>query len=172
MDATTRSTVNLNEFLTYRVFNARAERVWRAWTERDRLMKWFGPQGYTMTHARLDLRPGGIFHYALRSPQGAEVWGKWLFREVVAPQRLVLISSFSNAEGGITRHPLSPNWPLQMLSTTTFAELDDKTTVTVRWAPLDATPLEDETFAASHDSMKQGWSGTFAQLAAYLSREG
>ncbi len=172
MDAMTKSTTRLNEFVTYRVFNARVERLWRAWTERDRLMQWFGPQGYTMTQARMDLRPGGMFLYALRSPEGMELWGKWQFREVVAPQRLVLISSFSNAEGGMTRHPLSPNWPLQTLAITTFAELDGKTTVTVKWTPLDATMIEDETFAASHDSMKQGWNGTFAQLAAYLNREG
>ena len=170
MDTMTKNTTGLNEFVTFRVFNAPAGRVWEAWTERERLMQWFSPRGFTMTEATLDLRPGGIFHYALRSPDGKYMWGKWLFREIVAPQRLVLVSSFSDAQGGITRHPMSPHWPLQMLSTTTFSEQDDKTTIAIRWAPLDATELELKTFADAHNSMKQGWSGTFVQLAAYLSK--
>lgn len=170
METMTKAAANLNEFVAYRVFNAPLERVWLAWTERERLMQWFSPQGYTMTQAELDLRPGGIFHYALRSPDGKEMWGKWLFREIAAPQRLVLVSSFSDAQGGITRHPMSPNWPLQTLSTISFSELDGKTTVTVRWMPLEATALELKTFAEAHNSMKQGWSGTFAQLAAYLNK--
>ncbi|MDO8989523.1 MAG: SRPBCC domain-containing protein [Sideroxyarcus sp.] len=170
MDTMTKTTTALSEFVTYRVFNASAERIWRAWTDREQLMQWFGPQGYIMTQAKMDLRPGGIFHYALRSPEGQEMWGKWLFREIEAPQKLVTVASFSNAQGGITRHPLSPGWPLQILSTTTFKELDGKTTVTVRWAPLDATEQELQTFADAYDSMKQGWSGTFTQLAAYLDK--
>ncbi len=170
MDTVTKTATSLNEFVTYRVFNAPVERVWLAWTERERLMQWFSPQGYTMTQAELDLRPGGIFHYALRSPDGQEMWGKWVIREIVEPQRLVVVSSFSDAHGGITRHPKSPNWPLQTLSTTTFSEQDGKTTVTIRWTPLDATAVEFKAFTESHNAMRQGWSGTFAQLAAYLSK--
>jgi hypothetical protein len=36
--------------------------------------------------------------------------------------------------------------------------------------PLNPTPQERATFDAGHDSMKQGWSGTMEQLAAYLAR--
>lgn len=170
MDTTAKAATSLSEFVTYRVFNAPLERVWKAWTEREQLMQWFGPQGYTMTQASLDLRTGGVFHYALRSPDGKEMWGKWMFREIVAPARLVVVSSFSDAQGGIARHPMSPNWPLQTLSTTTFSEQDGKTTVTIRWSPLDATPPEIKTFAEAHNAMRQAWSGTFAQLVAYLSK--
>lgn len=46
--------------------------------------------------------------------------------------------------------------------------LKDRTTVTVRWRPLDATEEERRTFDASHDGMRQGWSGTFDQPAEYL----
>ena len=43
-------------------FDASRDRVWKAWTERERLMQWFGPKGFTMPTANLDFRPGGIFH--------------------------------------------------------------------------------------------------------------
>lgn len=171
MDAKVNSAIGTNEFVISRVFDAPRERVWRAWTEREQLMQWFGPQGYTMLHATLDLRPSGICHYALRSADGGEMWGKWTYREIVAPERLVLVSSFSDAEGRITRHPLSTSWPLETLSSTTFEEKNGKTTITIHWAPLYATNLELKTFNEAHDDMRQGWSGTFEQLASYLKGE-
>jgi len=170
MDAKIASTSADQDFVITRVFNAPREMVWRAWTEREQLMQWFGPKGFTMPHAEIDLRPGGLLHYAMRSPDGHEMWGKWIFREIVAPERLVLVSSFSDAQGGITRHPMSANWPLETLSTTTFEEHDGKTMLTIRWSPLNATESEMKTFSEAHRGMEQGWGGTFEQLAAYLAK--
>lgn len=158
------------DFVISRIFDAPREKVWRAWTDREELMKWFGPKGSSIPHAKLDLRPGGVFHYAMRTQDGHTMWGKWIFREIVAPEKLVLISSFSDAQGGITRHPMSANWPLETLSTTTFEEQDGKTKLTIRWAPWNATDTEHKTFADAHNGMQQGWGGTFEQLAAYLTK--
>jgi uncharacterized protein YndB with AHSA1/START domain len=52
-------------FVISRAFNAPRDKVWKAWTERDRLLQWFGPKGFKMTTAKLDLRLGGTFHYCL-----------------------------------------------------------------------------------------------------------
>ena len=158
------------DFVISRIFDAPRQQVWRAWTDREELMKWFGPKGCTLPHATLDLRPGGIFHYAMRTPDGHEMWGKWTFREIIAPEKLVLVSSFSDAQGGITRHPMSAYWPLETLSTTTFEEQGGKTKLTIRWAPWNATESERNTFAEAHSGMQQGWGGTFEQLAAYLAK--
>lgn len=167
MDAKNAST-SAQEFVISREFNAPREHVWRAWTEREQLMRWFGPKGTTISHAMLDFRPGGAFHYAMRSADGKEMWGKWVFREIIVPKKLVLVSSFSDAKGSVTPAPMIDNWPLETLSTTTFEEHDGKTTITLRWAPLNASELQLQTFAQMHDSMRQGWGGTFEQLAAYL----
>ena len=158
------------EFVISRVFDAPRELVWKAWTERDRLMQWFGPKGFTMSTAKLDFRPGGTFHYALRSPDGNAMWGKFVYREIVAPERIVLVDSFSDAAGGVTKHPMSPTWPLEMLTTTTLIERDGKTTVTIRWAPLNPTEEERKTFDTNHESMRMGWTGTFDQLDEYLAK--
>src|SRR3954468_5283062 len=130
------------DFVISRTLDAPRDLVWKAWTERDRMMEWFGPKGFTMTKATLDLRPGGSFHYCLRGPDGSDMWGKFVYREITPQERIVLVNSFSDEKGGITRHPMSPTWPLEMLSTTTFEERDGRTTVTVRWAPLNATEAE------------------------------
>jgi uncharacterized protein YndB with AHSA1/START domain len=156
------------EFVITRVFDAPRDLVFKAWTERDHLLKWFGPKGFTMGVANLDLRPGGVFHYSMRSPDGHEMWGKFVYREIVPPERIVLVNSFSDANGNLTRHPMSPTWPLEMLSTTTFTEHEGKTTLTLKWVPFNATEQERKTFDEARGGMQQGWTGTFDQLADYL----
>ena len=99
------------------------------------------------------------------------MWGKMVYREIVAPDRIVLINSFSDEAGGTTRHPMAPTWPLELLTTVTFEEQPGgKTKVTVRWVPHNATDEERKTFDTSHASMNQGWTGTLDQLAGYLAK--
>ena len=155
-------------FVVSRTFDASRERVWQAWTEVERLKQWFSPKGFTVIAAKMDLRPGGTYHYGMRTPQGQEMWGLWTFREIKAPERLVLVNSFSDAVGGITRHPMAPTWPREMLSTSSFTEKDGKTTLTLESLPLNATPEEIATFEAGRPGMTQGWSGTWEQLTDYL----
>lgn len=160
----------IEPFVISRVFDAPRDLVWKAWTEADRLKEWFGPKGFTMGTCRLDFRPGGTFHYSMRGPDGKEMWGKFVYREIVAPERIVLVNSFSDEKGGITRHPFSATWPLEMLSTTTLAEHQGKTTMTIQWRPLHPTEAELKTFEAGRKGMEQGWTGTFDQLAEYLAK--
>lgn len=158
-------------FVATRAFAAPRDVVWRAWTERAQLMRWFGPAGCTIPRLELDLRPGGRCHYAMRTPDGRLMWGKWTYREVVPPERLVLVQSFSDEEGGVTRHPLSADWPLETLSTTTFADHAGEgggTVLTLRWSPLNPTEAERHAFDAGRAGMTAGWGGTFAQLDHYL----
>jgi len=158
-------------FVISREFAAPRELVWKAWSEHGRLMQWFGPKGFVMTTAKLDFRPGGIFLYALRAPDGKELWGKFVYREIVAPGKILWANSFSDKDGGVTRHPFSSApWPLQMFTEATFTERDGKTTITIKWTPLDATEEELKTFEAARGGMAQGWSGTFEQLADYLAK--
>ena len=156
------------QFVISRTFDAPRDLMWKIWTERDHLAKWFGPKGVTIVSAKNDLRVGGVFHYGMKTADGKMMWGKWIYREIVPPQRLVFIVSFSDEQGGVARHPLNAEWPLETLSTVTFAEQDGKTEVTVRWTPHNATESERKTFETNREGMKQGWGGTFDRLAEYL----
>jgi uncharacterized protein YndB with AHSA1/START domain len=158
------------DFVISRTFDAPRDLVWQTHTDCNHLKHWWGPKGFTVFSCKIDLRPGGIFHYGLRSPSGQDMWGKFVYREIVAPERLVFIVSFADEKGNAVRHPMSPTWPLETLSTLTFAEKDGKTTLTVRWTPHAATQIERDTFDAGHDSMRQGWGGTMDQLAEYLAK--
>ena len=158
-------------FVISRVFDAPRARVWKSWTEAERLKQWWGPKGLTVKQCKIDLRPGGIMHYCLRTPDGHDMWGKFVYREIVEPEKLVFVNSFSDEKGGVTVHPMSPTWPREMLSTVVFEEQGARTKLTVQWIPLDgSTELERKTFEDGRESMKQGWTGTMDQFADYLSR--
>jgi len=158
------------EFVITRVLDAPRDLVWKAWTEPDRLMQWWSPKGFTTESCKVDLRVGGTFHYALRMPDGQDMWGKFVYREIVKPERLVYIVHFSDAKGGVTRHPMAPTWPLKTLSTTTFEARGKETLLTVRAVPFEATDEERRTFEKGRESMKMGWGGTIDQLEAYLAQ--
>lgn len=157
------------DFVISRVFDAPRDLVWSCFTDAERLKAWFGPKGSVVVASKMDLRVGGTYHGALRTGDGPVMWAKFVYREVVAPERLVWVHSFSDEAGGLTRHPLSPTWPLELLTTVTFEDVPDgKTRVTLRWSPLNASEEERRTFDAARDGMRGGWSGSFDQLDAYL----
>jgi len=156
------------EFAISRVLCAPRELVWKAWTDPGDMARWWGPKAFTNPVCEMDVRPGGLFHYGMRSPDGHEMWGRFGYREILAPERLVFVISFSDEKGGVTRHPMSATWPLEVLNVLSLSEHGDKTTLTLRGVPVNATEAERKTFEAGHASMQQGFKGTLDQLAEYL----
>jgi len=84
-----------------RNLGASAEDVWKAWTTRKGFEAWWGPEGFTTTVRRFDLRPGGKFEYAMTasSPEAIQAMkaagmdltsvAGGTFIEVTPPHRLV-----------------------------------------------------------------------------------
>jgi uncharacterized protein YndB with AHSA1/START domain len=156
------------EFVISRALDAPRDAVWKAWIEPDRLMKWWAPPGFAMQSAKVDLRPGGMYHYGMKAPDGSEVWGKLAYREIAVPERLVFLVSFSNARGAVTRHPWNTGWPFETLSTVTFDDGGGKTTVTITATPYEATDEERTAFELGCDAMRDGWAVTLDRLAEIL----
>jgi uncharacterized protein YndB with AHSA1/START domain len=161
------------EFVIEREFDAARDLVWKAWTEVEHLAQWWGPRGCRIEVLKFDLRPGGVFHYAMQFSAGKPMYGKFIYREIAAPERLVFVNSFSDPEGGLTRAPfpqLHGNWPLEVLNHLTLVEKGGRTGLTLRGHPINATPTEVATYTSMFDSMRQGFGGTFDALAEYLAR--
>lgn len=117
-----------------RVFDAPRELVWKTWTEPARVKRWWGPKGFAAPVCKSDLRVGGTYLYCMRSPLGRDYWSTGSFREIVPPERIVATDSFADAQGHIvpaTYYGMSPAFPLEMLVTVTFEELDGKTKLTL-----------------------------------------
>jgi uncharacterized protein YndB with AHSA1/START domain len=153
-------------FTISREFDAPRAKLFELWIRPEHLGKWFGPKGFELEIKSADIRTGGSSLTRMKSPDGLVIWGKWIIREILPPERLIFIDCFSNESGGLERHPLAPTWPQHNLTTVTFEELGaKKTRVTVQWTPVQETAEELAMFAASHDSMRGGWTGTFDRLA-------
>lgn len=156
------------QFVIERVLDAPRDLVWKVWTDEAHLARWFGPKGCPIFSSKLDFKVGGTYHYGMRMPNGDEMWGKWTFRDIEAPEKFTHLSSFSDPDGNIATHPMAPDWPREILATASFKEQDGKTLVTLIWQAYNATDIERKTFEEGKNSMRNGWSGTFEQLETYL----
>jgi uncharacterized protein YndB with AHSA1/START domain len=95
-------------FTIVRRVDAPRTTVWVAFTDPDRLDQWWGPKGCPTRVTSLDFRIGGTFLYAMTFPDSQTHHGKWLYREVRPPERIVADVSFCNAEGVPIRNPYMP----------------------------------------------------------------
>jgi len=122
--------------------------------------------GFTTPVCKIDLRPGGVFHNCMRSPEGRDFWSKGVYREIVEPERIVCTDFFSDAEGNLvkpTQYGMSPDWPAEALVTVTFAEHEGKTTFTLHHA-VGSAP------ASERDQCQAGWTESLDRLAGYLAK--
>jgi uncharacterized protein YndB with AHSA1/START domain len=159
-----------NELVISRTFNAPRDIMFKVWSEVEHLKNWWGPKDLEIVSAKLDFRPGGMFHYCMRAPEGFEMWGKFVYHEIEAPEKIVFVNSFSDEDGNVVRAPFSGSFPLEIQNILTFTENDGKTTLTLRGGPINANEEERSFFNGMFDSMNQGFAGTFDQLEQYLAK--
>lgn len=159
-----------NHFQIERSFPVSQERLFRACTNPDEMAQWFSPPGMKVIKSAQDFKPGGTYHYGLSSGQGNEMWGLVTYREITPHSRLVYSQSFSDPQGGLTRHPMAPTWPLEMLTIMEFVpEGATRTKLRINWIYSGTETSEGETFRAAHSNMSGGWTGTLDGLSLYLS---
>ncbi len=96
------------EFTFTRSYDAPRELVFEAWSKAEHLAQWWGPRGCEIRVAKLEFRPGGMFHYAMQMPTMPPMWGRFVYREIVAPDRIVFVNSFSDEKGGLGPNPWMP----------------------------------------------------------------
>jgi uncharacterized protein YndB with AHSA1/START domain len=135
-----------------RIFDAPRELVWKAWTEPERMVKWHGPRGFTCIIERSDFRPGGAFRIHMRGPENDEHWRQGVFREIVAPERLVMAGCWADAQG----RPVGPETTV----TVTLENLGARTQLTLHQALFESVTARD-----AHNG---GWNSSLDCLAEYL----
>jgi uncharacterized protein YndB with AHSA1/START domain len=89
-----------NELTIVRLLDAPRAKVWRACTQADALRHWWGlPTGATMPTCTVDFRLGGAMLCEIDMPGQPPLWFKWIYREIVEGERLVLQQHASDAGG-------------------------------------------------------------------------
>ena len=159
----------LKSFSISRDLTAPRALVYEVLTEAKHLANWWSAEGFRTIYSAMDFRVGGTYHYGLEGPGGMQMWGLQRFLEIAPKERIVLIQSFSDRDGGLARHPMAPDWPLELLSTTTFADIaPGMTRITINWRPYNSDEAGIRAFEAGRPSMTGGFDGTFKKLETYL----
>ena len=118
--------------------------MFAAWTDPGRPSRWWAPQDCTPLSCKMDVRPGGAWRRRMRAPDGTVItkWG--VYREVMAPERLVFTYKTEDADGMVDP---------ETLVTVTFADLGGRTRLTLRHARV-----RDRSGAAQ--TTQGGWTGS------------
>jgi len=151
------------ELVITRVFDAPRELVWKAWTDPEHVVRWWGPKNYTSPVCKIDFRVGGKYLFCMRSPEGKDFWSTGTYREIIPPEKIVVTDSFADSEGNVvpaSEYGMS-EMPLELQVTVTFEDLGDgKTKMTLRHVGFPEGEMSEMAGA--------GWNESFDKLAESL----
>jgi uncharacterized protein YndB with AHSA1/START domain len=72
-----------------RLLNAPIKLVWEVWTNPKHVQHWWGPDGFTNSITKMEIRPGGEWELMMHGPDGTNYHIKIVFRDVVKYKKLV-----------------------------------------------------------------------------------
>ena len=136
-----------------RLIDAPVALVFQCWTQREHMMRWWGPAGFTNPVCEMDVRVGGTWRIVMRAPEGTEYPCQGEYLEIVPNRRLMMTNNATDAAGNIV---------LEGLTTVMFADEGGKTRITVATS---ATARVD--YAVKYLlGMEMGWTQSLERLAS------
>ena len=144
------------EIVGVHVFDAPRDLVWKMWTDRDHVARWWGPNGFRTTIDQMDLRPGGEWRFVMHGPDGRDYRNRVIFREVKKPELLVYENS-----------PDKESEPVSFVTTVTLTEEGKKTRVRVQM--IFPTAAERDHNVKTYGSV-EGLRQHFGRLAEYVEK--
>jgi len=72
-----------------RLFNAPIDLVWMVWTDPNHIKNWWGPNDFTNTITKMDIKAGGEWHLVMHGPDGTDYRNESVFREVIKHKKIV-----------------------------------------------------------------------------------
>lgn len=122
------------DLVVTRVFDAPIALVWKAWTDPEQVMRWWGPNGFTSPLARIDFREGGTSLVCMRAPEwlgGQDMYSTWAYQKIVPIERIDYVHNLADKDGNKTdpvKLGLPPDFPQDVRNTVTFKDLGESKT--------------------------------------------
>ena len=119
-----------------RVFDAPLEAVWKAWTEPEQVMKWWGPAGFTSPSCKIDFREGGKFIFHMRAPKemnNADFYTAGVYKKIAPAELIEFTQGLSDKDGNKinpTTLGMPADFPEEIPSLLAFKRVGDKTELT------------------------------------------
>jgi uncharacterized protein YndB with AHSA1/START domain len=144
-----------------RTFDAPIDLVWQMWTDPEHFKQWYGPQGFSVPVAEMDLRVGGKRLICMASPDGSmKMWTTGEYTEIVPKVRLVYTESQADENGNL----LSPGamgmpegYPAKTEVSVVLEVLDGRTKMVMTHAGIPA-----------ESGGSGGWEQAFDKLAEHI----
>jgi uncharacterized protein YndB with AHSA1/START domain len=98
------SNISKDAVVIERTFDAAVDLVWQMWTDPEHFKQWYGPKGFTVPVADMDLRVGGkrLVCMEMQTPDGSmKMWTTGEYTEIVPNQRLVYTESMADENGNV-----------------------------------------------------------------------
>lgn len=159
---------NKAQLVMERSFRVDKTTLFKALTGAEHIPHWWAPPGFELEVLKLDLRPGGIFHYRMKNASGIEMFAVSKYMEIVPNEKIVFTNAFADENGKPIPAPFEDTWPVQILYTFTLSENKGKTTLHLHGIPYEANDIETETFINGIPSMNEGFGNSFKQLETHL----
>ncbi len=153
------STISQDAIVIERIFDAPANFIWQLWTQPEHFKSWYGPQGFTVPVAELDVRVGGKRLVCMESPDGSmKMWTTGEHTEVMPVERLSYTESMADENGNVVASPTDgQGHPGTTQVTVQLENLGGRTKMILTHAGVPA------------DSPgKMGWEQAFTKLADYI----
>jgi len=157
------STISKDACIVERIFDVPVDLVWQMWTQPEHFKKWYGPQGFTVPVAEMDVRVGGKHLFCMASPDGTmKMWSTGEYSEVVPNERLVYTDSMADENGNVVSPSamgMPEDYPVTTEVTVLLEDLGGRTKMVMTHAGVPA-------------SAKDGWEQAFTKMADYIETAG
>jgi uncharacterized protein YndB with AHSA1/START domain len=148
------------ELKIVRVFDAPKDLVWKAWSDPETFMKWWGPLYFTSPVCKMDFREGGKYHWCMQDPGGNRYWTVGEYKEIKPMDKIVYTDSFADENGNEISaevYGLPSNFPNGTIVTVIFESQGNKTKMTLIHEGLPEAEIDGNTSA--------GWNQSLDKLA-------
>jgi uncharacterized protein YndB with AHSA1/START domain len=155
------ATVSKDAIVIERTFDSGVDLVWQMWTDPEHFKKWYGPTGFTVPIADMDLRIGGKRLICMVSPDGSmKMWTTGEYTEIVPNERLAYTESPADEHGNVVS-PSAMGMPEGYPSTTEvtvqFEDLGGRTKMVMKHSGVPAD-----------SGANAGWEQSFDKLVDYI----
>ena len=135
--------------------------IWQMWTDPEHFKQWYGPQGFTVPVADMDLRVGGKRLICMASPDGSmKMWTTGEFTEIVSSERLVYTESPADENGNVVSPSamgMPDGYPATTEVTVLLEDLGGRTKMVMTHAGVPAS-----------SGAGGGWEQAFDKLADHI----
>ena len=158
-DDTTQTGIK-EDLVVTRIIDAPIELVWKAWTDPENIVKWWGPKYYTSPSCKIDLREGGRYVFCMRAPQnqgGQDSYTAGIFKKIVPMELLEFTQGMADQDGNPidpAQAGMPPDFPKAIRTVVTFKRFrGDMTELTVTEYAWPASQMMVYSIAGLHQSI-------------------